>query len=64
MSNAPNEKQRWTDEEMRERLGLNRPYVWPIVGGQRARQGDCSLCRQIDGRHPEGRACDYSCVGV
>lgn len=43
---------------------LSRPYVWPVVGGQRARQGDCSSCRQVDKRHPEGRACDYSCVGI
>lgn len=42
----------------------NRPYVWPIVGGVKAPQGECSSCRLKDKRHPDGRACDFSCVGV
>ncbi len=51
-----------TKEEFERRM--NAPYVWPTVNGVRLPQGDCSACRQIDKRHPEGTACDYSCVGV
>jgi len=44
---------------------MNAPYVWPTnEKGQRLPRGDCSACRTIDKRHPEGTACDYSCVGV
>lgn len=43
---------------------LDRPYVWPIVAGRKAPQGTCSLCQTKDKRHPDGMACDYSCVGV
>lgn len=50
-------------EEFRRRM--NAPYVWPTdAKGRRLPQGDCRSCREIDARHPEGRACDYGCVGV
>lgn len=41
------------------------PYRWPTdASGQRLPKGDCSSCKQIDKRHPEGAACDFSCVGM
>ena len=44
---------------------LSKPYIWPTdKKGRRLPQGDCSACRQIDKQHPEGTACDYSCVGI
>lgn len=52
-----------TEKEFRERM--SRPYRWPVNRlGQRLPQGECSFCKQIDNQHPEGRACDYSCVGI
>lgn len=42
-----------------------RPYQWPKDAfGRRLPKGDCSSCEQIDKQHPEGSACDFSCVGV
>jgi len=52
-----------TREEFERRM--NAPYKWPTdEHGRRLPRGDCSACRTIDKRHPEGTACDYSCVGV
>ena len=43
----------------------NAPYVWPTdKRGRRLPKGECSACRQIDSRHPEGSACDFGCVGI
>lgn len=50
-------------EEFQRRMSA--PYVWPTnEHGQRLPRGDCSSCRQTDKQAPEGRACDYGCVGV
>jgi hypothetical protein len=52
-----------TKEEFERRM--NAPYKWPHYSdGTPVPQGSCSACRKIDARHPNGTACDYSCVGI